>query len=498
MINLAIIVAVSEYEGDVKSLPACKNDGNIIRTILEHARRFDEIYEADTSQSSQIIKREIAELVKKYHNSEIGEVVFYFSGHGESNTDDVFYCLGDYKTEKLRQTSIINSELDDQIRSLNPKLFTKICDSCYSGLPYVKNIENLQELFNIDPRKFSKIYFMCSSQQNEESFADHRMSYFTASFANSIRNAENGSLRHRDIMSAIADDFSGKGTQTPFFIAQSDHTDVFIYVNDAIKEALKKYFTEEDSLEDQDAPKNEEPNSIPYLSMAEKIKADAKRYCTKEEALSAVDRLKTLVHCDYLSYDLAEIYDIQIGAFKDEIPGSAGIGSWLLKNDRDNAYFARPKTEQETYEKRVPVSTFGALSALRAITGESEGFKLVSDVRTVVTGFFQTNKMDYDYIRIRLQPKLPNINPEECLIVPIFTTTNLRLFWSYSHFKPTDWDKWARTQEISWSTEISDIKDEQKVAALINEIAAGFQKFVEEPLRIQWGSGEPNESSDVD
>jgi uncharacterized caspase-like protein len=91
--NVAIILAVSDC-GPTNSLPGCKNDGALMRAILEKAGKFapDNTLYIDTDTSSGTVKSALAGFVSKHAGQEVGEVFFYYTGHGLFDGTNFYYC----------------------------------------------------------------------------------------------------------------------------------------------------------------------------------------------------------------------------------------------------------------------------------------------------------------------------------------------------------------------------------------------------------------------
>ena len=66
MINLGIIIAVSEYSGVASNLPASRRDGQAISKILETESRFDEVLFIDGDTKSSVVKPQIIEFFTKH------------------------------------------------------------------------------------------------------------------------------------------------------------------------------------------------------------------------------------------------------------------------------------------------------------------------------------------------------------------------------------------------------------------------------------------------
>lgn len=98
--NLAVVIAASEYAHIAKPLPPCGNDAEVVSKILEKSERFTEVFQS-ISEESYLLKVRLAEFVKKYHNTEISEIVFYFSGHGGFRDNDMYYLLNDFQRIKF-------------------------------------------------------------------------------------------------------------------------------------------------------------------------------------------------------------------------------------------------------------------------------------------------------------------------------------------------------------------------------------------------------------
>lgn len=238
MKNYAIVIGVSEYN-HAQCLPACKNDAETMGQLLQATEKYDVLI-----ISEKIGKAELLEKIESFlpieSNDSIGELFFYFSGHGMQNTE-TYFVLYDTDLAKINSTALKNSEIDDLVRRRNPSLYVKIIDACQSGLEYIKEISAEKECLNIQPPQYGKALknciFMCSSQKNQSSLATKEYSYFTKSFLSSITEfSEADKIKYSDIQNHIADDFQTSNIdQTPQFVTQSSGNDIFTYMCPAIK-----------------------------------------------------------------------------------------------------------------------------------------------------------------------------------------------------------------------------------------------------------------------
>jgi hypothetical protein len=482
MTCLGVVIAVSEYTGEAGNLPACRQDGMAIAHVLKSSGRFDDILHIDSEAIGTNVKQKLADFAKTHKGKEIDEVFFYFTGHGEFVGDEFYYLLTDYQAKKRNQTSLENSELDGIVRALTPKLFVKIVDACQSGVTYIKTPDDFKEYLKGADKKFEKIYFMFSSQAAQFSYQNDKISYFTESVLKSIFSHTSDKIRYKDVMSYVSDDFKERDFQTPLFVTQADFTEALCDVTASLKEKIREFLQDD---QDSAPTKNEVAEE---LSLMAKLKRDAKSYCSKEEALSIVSSLPNILTRRTPFADIAEIFEQELHVEQNNPPASAAVGRWLDKGKDERKYFARPTREWETYQKRVPKNAFGLSGLGLAALGQGTEYTFVEEKREIISGFSPTTEMPFQYVRIRLAPKLPNLAPEECYLVPIISRTHLRLFWAFSHFEYVDWDKASRVGKLEWATNEAPLKETAAVESLIGQIETRFLAFVEEPLKARWAS----------
>lgn len=483
MSNLAVVVAVSEYIGQ-NSLPACKNDGRAIAHLLKATGRYDHVLLIDEDTNSSAVKGRIASYIKE-NKEPVDEFFFYFSGHGDFDGSDFQYILTDFNEKKRKQTTFSNEELDGMVRAVSPKLYVKIVDACHSGVAYIKGPEELGEHLKSVKSGLSNVYFMFSSQNTQYSYQDDKISYFTDSFVRSIIDHPSNSIRYKDIMSYVSDDFESRGVQTPVFISQATLTEVFCEITTDLREELKS-FAQSDI--EQYAEGNPSKISV-TTSIFDGIARDAKRYFTREQAMDSVSKLSDLLSATKLSSEMDRLFDLSIHIEESKPPSSEHIGRWL-KSAKDHNYFAGPIVETETYQKRVMKSGLAlGIVQMSGIWGtdSDELYKLVDAEREIVTGFRFSTEMPFGHIRLRLEPKFPNIAPEEAYVVAILSKTHLMLFSAFSHFEHYDWEKSRRSGKIEWTGEEVALLDHSFLESTVAQIARKFEEFVYGPLKAQWG-----------
>ncbi|MGX7743295.1 caspase family protein [Rhodopseudomonas parapalustris] len=477
MARLGIVVAVSDYGGE-KDLPACRRDGLAMARILKSAGRFDDVLHIDADTTAAVVKEKLADFAKLHQGKEIDEVLFYFTGHGEFFGDEFYYLLTDFQAKKRSQTSLENSELDGIVRALSPNLFVKIVDACQSGVSYIKSVDDISEYLKAADKKFRKLYFLFSSQSAQFSYQNEKISYFTEGIIKAVLDHSSGTIRYKDVMSYVSDAFEGMNFQTPLFVTQADFTEVFCEVSQELKDALKEFVQEEQvSAELMDA-------SNPYKSLVSRLKEEAKNYCSREEAFESVARVQSILKSYQLPAELQELFGLRIEESLSSPPDAVAVGAWLDKGG-DRKFFARPLRRMERYRKRVAKNPLLGLTGLSGVLGEDQ-VSYVDAERQVIVGVDYTTDMPFHFLSIRLLPKLPNLAPEECYVVPLMSRSYLKLFWAFSYFEYVDWESAERVGELQWSTGDVLLKDVVGIQGLVAQICSAFVMFVEESLKARW------------
>jgi hypothetical protein len=195
---------------DATNLLACSRDGAAMAEVLSLSGRFDDILRIEQNTKSTQVKQRLAEFVKTHSNSNIAEVIFYFTGHGEFFDNEFYYLLTNYQRRNIKQTSLENAELDNMVRSLKPALFVKIVDACHSGMTYIKSAEDFNDYVKGANAIFKNLYFMFSSQSDQFSYQNNNISYFTESVLKSIANHSADSIRYKDVIDYVSDDFRNR------------------------------------------------------------------------------------------------------------------------------------------------------------------------------------------------------------------------------------------------------------------------------------------------
>lgn len=255
MSHYAIVLGVSEYSC-AENLPACANDARLMYDFLKATGKYKLL-----ALPGDVNKHQAVEAIENFlpdagSDEEIGEVLFYFSGHGYQD-DEMHFILSDTIREQINSTALNNSEIDDVVRRKQPQLFVKIIDACQSGLTYIKSIEgDFEEGLSRSAKTFQNCIFLSSSKKSQSSFADKVYSYFTKAVIDAVVHSKQATVKYTDIQNYLADVFKrDKIGQTPFFSTQCDGTESFCEKNENLEvffETLKGQERAEDGSADAD------------------------------------------------------------------------------------------------------------------------------------------------------------------------------------------------------------------------------------------------------
>ena len=233
----AFLVGISNYES-LNCLPGCANDVTLMESLLSATDNYDKIETVKNDTSSDAVKSVLRNFARELTEQEqsVEELFIYFSGHGSQSNDDVLLCCSDFNSKRPESTSLLNSELDQLIRTINPELTVKVFDACQSGYQYIKDTEVLTKNWK-QQSSINKFIFMASCLRQENSFADETISFFTkAFFEGAVSKKLGDKIYYRDIQSHISDSFESYSKQTPLFVTQIDGLEIFGTINQEIKD----------------------------------------------------------------------------------------------------------------------------------------------------------------------------------------------------------------------------------------------------------------------
>ncbi|WJJ96539.1 caspase family protein [Algibacter luteus] len=459
--RIGILIGISEYE-HYNNLPGCDNDIKAISEVLNTSKEFDEIKIFEKNVESSKIKSELSKLFEDWKSQDVEELFFYFSGHGSFISNEFYYILSDFDENQKRQTSLQNSEIDSMIKSIKPKMVTKVIDACQSGVSYIKGNTNIVEkYYHKTADSFDKCYFLHSSMTSQYSYQNNELSDFTKSFLKAIDKSDKPSIRYKDIIDYISDEFEKSTEQTPFFITQADHTERFLATSPELQKVISKYVKE--SNKETDNSKDEEV--VVYNSYIEKIKKDAEIYSNKDEVETLLNEVKDVIETTDLQTELKELYCYK-NAFEHNLrylPKGTLIARWL--EDNPNEYFAKADYDKIPYqEEETRGNPFG-----QSLASMMRGNKIVTKYRSDLKGFEQQLDIPFKYATIDFVPLFPNLKQHALLLTFIISKKDIKFFYAFTEYNETDWTRKEIIKNFKWSSSDFLIKENKQIFEFIKK-----------------------------
>lgn len=474
--NISIIIGVSKYLTPGNDLPGCKEDAESIHEVILKTEKFDSVLYINNNESSAKTKELLTNFITENKSKVVDEIFFYFSGHGEFISDEFYYILSDYDSKRRKQTSLQNSEVDDLIRTLNPNITVKVIDACQSGTTYIKEGNVLNKYFNESKKSFKKCYFLNSSLNNQSSFQDDSLSFFTASFISAIKEHKTSEIRYKDIIDYISDEFENNQDQTPFFVIQADYTEKFCTLTKQLQEFLTSF---------QKGKGKGKPDSVKATSLFDLVSQDAKDYVDKDGALKTLGLVRKEFESFSLAGDLHRLFAVETKFLEDyqTVPKKSVVGKWI--KDNDNTYFANP-----TYEKikDEPVGILG-----QSVLQTSSLFGTPS-YRYELNGFDLKIEVPFKTVSIDINSKYPNLLSYNCKVVFLLSKKAIRFFYFITNYIEESWDnKKLNTTDIEWVTQESKITDSASIVESIKKIKEKIEskmnKDIEDKFRLNTATG---------
>jgi len=498
--NLGIIIGVEKYNSDIfDDLPACKNDARVMHDVLLNVKDFEDTIFINEVSSGQETKRKIADFVEKYKDKDVKELVFYFTGHGERYEDDFFYLLSDFERGKRETTGLRNSELDEWIKTLSPKLCVKIVDACFSGTQYIKSESTTEFDLKKSAQKYglNDIYFWFSSRENEASFAGTEFSKFTESILTAITEQE-GDVRYREIMAYVADDFSNAGSSKPIFVTQAGNIERFGNVTKQTHRIIFDAFGIDAPQPNEESGKNISitQNEAPPKSIFDKAIVKSSELCFSEEhLLSFIANFNQEIRS--WSSEIEKLYEIstndQIDCYS--VPNAKKIGAWLEKNIENN-YFSNPTYDTRKYEAeeykalpRKPARNIASIARLHNIGlwGERDDteYKLetVTKTESFIDGFEYTHSAEKRILQISFTPKIEIVDPICLHLILIYSNKEMAINFSYEFLKRLNWNNYSHPKCAEWKTIKLNINAKNTHISASNHIKKDFEGWLSESLK---------------
>jgi len=476
MINLGVVLAVDKYQ-QLGELPGCLKDGEVMAKALTMENRFSDVLVIRNNANGATTKTQLIEFINKHTNEEIGDFVFYFTGHGEFYGNDFYHLLPDYDAKKRQQTALQNSELDSLIRNLKPALCIKMIDACHSGTSYIKDRGELEEHLKSTQNAFNKLYFMYSSQSDQRSFQNKHLSFFTRAIAEALIKTTSLPVRYKDVIDYVSDAFSAKALQTPYFVTQAGFTEPFCSPSDSLRAEIAELLKE-----DQPTRKKQVPEAAETLLTL--VTKDAESYCSEKEAIDGLGTLAKSIGDIKLSEELTPLYGARfLTETSNDVPKASQIAEWLDKDTSEPAYLVKVQYETREVTRRVRKSPFmSSFSNLFAPEDESE-FTTRIEQKEFATNFQSNVDLPYRFLCVLAEPKYPNLYQAKCFVVPVLSRNRLRVFWTYASYDFANWNDRKVVKIRDWTTDEVLIKGMTSLDAVIDRISTDFSSFILEPIK---------------
>lgn len=433
--RIAILMGITyDNNPNLNTLPACKNDLDIVEKIIDATKLYDEkIVLNDDYPTAYSAIEKITNFVDgiEKKSATIDEVFVYYSGHGGFSENEFYYAWNDYTSNNPNTTSLINSQFDDLLRRLKAKLTVKFIDACQSGLPYIKDIAK---------PTFQDCFFCFSCRKNQSSSCNDKNSYFTQALVESIEKClANKQIRYRDIQNYIADKFTteteDENGQKPYFCSQGKNTDVFCEVSDELKNVVEDFFNPIVPETNHDEPIEVKASETDYLEIIAKIDSS---YLDKK----GVSDLSNNVFQEVSSIDLIdELKAIQFKAqmtvdkINRHLPCYNSLCSFVDGNCAD--YFVEMTYDREmrTVKRKKKNFGFDFSSLLRLYGDDESSYEWVKEPVSVPTSFYIRNDLSYDYISFKILSGCKSITNKELILIPFYNNTTVYLVFAQIDYK---------------------------------------------------------------
>ncbi len=139
----ALIIAVSEYNHPLQTLPFCKNDGEEIFQIL---KKLDYLIPDNNKLVGNVKENQIRNAIFDFFTDETinsqDTLLFYYSGHGIPDTDgDVYLASSEMNPKQPFRNGFSFSLLTNMMNRSMSRRVVAILDCCYSGAAKVSKTD---------------------------------------------------------------------------------------------------------------------------------------------------------------------------------------------------------------------------------------------------------------------------------------------------------------------------------------------------------------------
>ncbi|MCW3104868.1 MAG: hypothetical protein JWO09_3308 [Bacteroidetes bacterium] len=348
----------------------------------------------------------------------------------------------------------------------------KVVDACQSGVAYIKELNSsINKYFQDSKNQFKSCYFFNSCLDFQSSYQSSEISDFTFSFVKSILTHPEETVRYKNIIDYISDDFDKKGNdQTPFFVTQAGFTEAFGTIIQEKKETLKaKYF-----LKSVEMVKVSDPAKIKFTSLKDIISNDAKDYVSVEEALNLLKFQKKNIENLKLTDELSELYELKFTFLTglDDVPKINEIASWL--KDNKDSYFVKINYEDVDYQTEEPMG--GVYGSMWGRT------RTVTRNKQIVKSYDSNFTLPFQGLYIVANTKYPNAPSYTCNLSFVMSKKIIRYHYFFTEFVEENWEKRRLKTSFKWQNHEILIKDSEANRLFVEKIFDDFKLFILDKL----------------
>lgn len=222
MASIAILIGNANYSHQ-SQLECCQNDVKAMQGLLEATGKFDRIeshVDVDADQMRTIVRDALPV------DEACDEVFFYFSGHGDSQGTEFYFCGTGYDPKKPNLTGVGHDELTTLFRCAQPKTLVSVIDACFSGAHLIKRDRPPHPV--IAKESLRHVIQFSSSMVSQTSLAGDPLSEFTRSFLEASTRKTEGPVYYTDIAAGLRDEYLENDDQTPFFVNQGTGREMLV------------------------------------------------------------------------------------------------------------------------------------------------------------------------------------------------------------------------------------------------------------------------------
>jgi hypothetical protein len=322
---------------------------------------------------------------------------------------------------------------------------------------------------------------MFSSQSNQSSYQDQRLSAFTEALLDACATFEGNDIRYKDIVDRVSDSFSENPEQRPLFVIQANLTEDFCSFEEEQKKTLIQTIEKYKQPHNQGSPTENppvpgKPGSAANLSLLEIAKAQSADYCTKEEVDAFLAELKQKLQASTLPDHLAGIYQLKTEFNESNYPAyisdRAAIAKWLI--DNQDGYFAEPTYSREEYEVEKP--DYLGIRTSR-----------ITKYRQVLSGYKITAQTQYRDIKFTAIPNFQHLSYIVGVASVLFSKKEIVFFSCVHEAKESDWGELASIEHPKWAYRKMLLKKDLQAARASDFLLKWLIEFIEESARKRLG-----------